>query len=181
MDGTKIEAQANRNSFGWGKAVATQRARLETQAQELLRQIDAENEAANARYGDKDLEEEGKGSRPITAEQLDRAAREMEAKLKTKRENSSGLKKAVKKIRKDLLPRLQKYEQQVAILGERNSFAKTDKDAMFMRMKEDPMRTGQLKPGYNVQISTERQFITNVTAHQNLTDTMTLKPHLDHF
>jgi hypothetical protein len=91
------------------------------------------------------------------------------------------LKKAVKKIEKDLLPRLKKYERQQEILGGRNSFSKTDEDATFMRMKEDPMRNGQLKPGYNVQMTTERQFITNVTVHQNPTDTKTLKPHLDHF
>lgn len=181
VDGTKIEAQANRYSFVWGKAVAKHKARLEDQARALLTQIDAENAAEDARYGDRDLEEVGEDAPPITSEQLDRAAKEMEAKLKAKPKDKSGLKKAVKKIRKDFLPRLQKYERQQEVLGERNSFSKTDPDATFMRMKEDHMRNGQLKPGYNVQISTERQFITNVTLHQNPTDTKTLKPHLDHF
>lgn len=182
VDGTKIEAQANRYSFVWGKAVATQRAKLETQVRGLLKQIDAENEAENARYGNKDLDEVGEDATPITSDQLDRVAKEMSAKLKAKaKDNPPGLKQAVKKIEKDLLPRLKKYEQQQEVLGERNSFSKTDTDATFMRMKEDHMRNGQLKPGYNVQISTERQFITNVTIHQNPTDTKTLKPHLDHF
>ncbi|MBU1637831.1 IS1182 family transposase [bacterium] len=182
VDGTKIEAQANRYSFVWGKAVAKHKARLETQVRDLLKQIDAENEAENARYGDKDLEEMGEDAQPITFEQLERAAQEMSAKLKANaKDNPSGLKKAVKQIEKDLLPRLKKYEQQQEILGERNSFAKTDKDATFMRMKEDHMKNGQVKPGYNVQITTERQFITNVTVHQNPTDTKTLPPHLEHF
>ena len=35
-------------------------------------------------------------------------------------------------------------------MGQRNSYSKTDKDATFMRMKEDHMRNGQLKPAYNV-------------------------------
>ncbi|WP_225999578.1 hypothetical protein [Paenibacillus sp. BJ-4] len=61
-------------------------------------------------------------------------------------------------MRKDLLPRLQKYEHQIQTAGERNSYSKTDPDATFMRMKEDHMRNGQLKPGYNVQIGTENQF-----------------------
>ena len=30
-----------------------------------------------------------------------------------------------------------------------------------MRMKEDAMRNGQTKPGYNLQIGTENQFITD--------------------
>ena len=45
-----------------------------------------------------------------------------------------------------------KYTNYLEILGERNSFSKTDKEATFMRMKEDYMRNGQLKPGYNLQI-----------------------------
>ncbi len=71
-----------------------------------------------------------------------------------------------------------KYEQQEAILKERNSFSETDTDATFMRMKEDHMKNGQLKPGYNVQISTSNQFIVNYTIHSNPTDTTTLKAHL---
>ncbi len=60
---------------------------------------------------------------------------------------------------------LDKYEQQQKILDVRNSYSKTDTDATFMRMKEDHMKNGQLKPGYNVQISTSRQFIVNYTLH----------------
>lgn len=48
-----------------------------------------------------------------------------------------------------------------------------------MRMKEDHMKNGQLKPAYNIQLSTEDNFITNYSAHQSPGDTMTLKPHLD--
>lgn len=61
----------------------------------------------------------------------------------------------VKNLREEALPRLQKYEQQLEVLGERNSYSKTDTDATFMRMKEDHMKNGQLKPAYNVQVSTE--------------------------
>jgi len=67
------------------------------------------------------------------------------------------------------------------ILGNRNSYSKTDSDATFMRMKEDHMKNGQLKPAYNPQISTENQFITNVTIHQTPNDTTTLKSHLEEF
>jgi hypothetical protein len=72
-----------------------------------------------------------------------------------------------------------KYERQEAVLGERNSYSKTDTDTTFMRMKEDHMKNGQLKPGYNVQISTSNQFIVNYTIHPNPTDTTTLKAHLE--
>jgi hypothetical protein len=64
------------------------------------------------------------------------------------------------------------------VLGERNSYSKTDTDATFMRMKEDHMGNGQLKPAYNVQISTNQQYIASYSIHQNPTDTSTLVTHI---
>ncbi|MFI3248739.1 MAG: hypothetical protein R3Y39_06380 [Rikenellaceae bacterium] len=66
-------------------------------------------------------------------------------------------------------------------MGDRNSFSKTDEEATFMRMKEDAMVNGQLKPAYNVQISTENQLITNYGIYQRPGDTATLIPYLDSF
>lgn len=63
-------------------------------------------------------------------------------------------------------------------MGGRNSMSKTDPDATFMRMKDDHMQNGQLKPGYNIQISTNTQFIVNYTAAQTTADTTTFKDHL---
>ena len=74
------------------------------------------------------------------------------------------------------LPKLQEYENHLDILGNRNSYSKTDKDATFMRMKEDHMQNGQLKPAYNVQISTENQFFTHFDFFPNLTDFLTFTP-----
>src|SRR5690606_4131096 len=72
-------------------------------------------------------------------------------------------------------------EQQEAILGDSNYNRKTDPDATFMRLKADHMSNGQLKPAYNVQISTSNQFITNYTIHSNTTDTNTLAEHLEQY
>lgn len=57
-------------------------------------------------------------------------------------------------MKSDYIPRYKKYEKQEEMLRKRNSYSKTDHDATFMRMKEDHMRNGQLKLGYNVQIGT---------------------------
>ena len=84
-------------------------------------------------------------------------------------------------IKNNFVANLEKYQQQEAILGEHNSYSKTDKEATFMRMKEDHMLNGQIKPAYNTQISTENQIIVHYTIHQNPTDTKTLKPHLENF
>jgi hypothetical protein len=93
-------------------------------------------------------------------------------------ENKKKLKTTVKMIEKYFLPRKKKYEKAKRICGKRNSYSKTDHDATFMRMKEDHMRNGQLKPGYNVQIGTENGFVTGYDLFPNPTDTRTLKPHL---
>lgn len=66
------------------------------------------------------------------------------------------------------------YERAFGIMGERNSYSKTDTDATFMRMKEDAMKNGQLKPACNIQIATENKFITNYVVYHRPTDTLTL-------
>jgi hypothetical protein len=54
----------------------------------------------------------------------------------------------------------------------RNSYSKTDTDATFLRMKEDAMNNGQTKAGYNLQIETENQHITNFALYSNPGDTL---------
>jgi hypothetical protein len=73
------------------------------------------------------------------------------------------------------------YESQKETLGQRNSLSKTDPDATFMRMKEDAMNNGQTKPGYNLQIGTENQFILDYALFPNPGDTLTYIPFMESF
>ena len=177
VDGTKIEANANRYTFVWGKAVVKQQAKLREKVQSLFAAIETSEREDERAHAGQDLAELGEAAQ-ITSEKLEKAVAQLEAKLQVNPKDKP-LKKTVRILRKDLLPRLQKYEVQREILGDRNSFSKTDPDATFMRMKEDHMRNGQLKPGYNVQIGTEEQFIIGYSLHQRPTDTRCLKPHLE--
>lgn len=78
-----------------------------------------------------------------------------------------------------LRERWEQYEESLRIMGDgRNSYSKTDPDATFMRMKEDHMRNGQLKPGYNVQIAVNSEYITGIEVFSNRTDYGTLEPFL---
>lgn len=77
--------------------------------------------------------------------------------------------------------KMREYESSLEILGNRNSFSKTDNDATFMRLKEDAMNNGQTKPAYNLQIATENQYITNFDLYSNPTDTLTFKPFMQKF
>ncbi|WP_419890281.1 IS1182 family transposase [Paenibacillus xylanexedens] len=178
LDGTKLEANANRYTFVWKKAVVKYQAKLQEKVHTLFQTIEAAESEEDALHAGTDLPELGEAS-ALTAEKLEKAVEQLEESLQEKPKNKI-VKKAVRQLRKDLLPRLQKYEHQIQTAGERNSYSKTDPDATFMRMKEDHMRNGQLKPGYNVQIGTENQFVLGYTVHQRPTDTKCLKPHLDH-
>jgi len=60
----------------------------------------------------------------------------------------------------------------------RNSYSKTDTDATFMHMKDDHMRNGQLKPGYNVQIGVDSEYIVAVDIFSDRNDVWTLVPFL---
>lgn len=179
LDGTKIEANANKYTWVWGKSTKRYKSTLLKQVKALLVEIDEENDAEDQHYKDKDLEEMGEDAK-IDSEDLEKKVKELDERLAEDEENNDKqLQKAVKKIKDDYLPRLQKYEEQEQKLGNRNSYSKTDPDATFMRMKEDHMKNGQLKPAYNVQIGTENQFIVGYSIHQKTTDTSCLKSHLD--
>lgn len=66
-------------------------------------------------------------------------------------------------------------ENSKELLGEgRNSHSKTDPDATFMHMKDDHMRNGQLKPGYNVQFAVNSEFVVGIGVYPNRTDYATL-------
>ena len=79
----------------------------------------------------------------------------------------------------DFIFRKQKFQQDFEIFGTRNSYSKTDPDATFMRMKDEYMKNGQLKAGYNVQIATEGQYTLAYSLFSNPTDTRKLIPFLD--
>ena len=91
------------------------------------------------------------------------------------------LRKTVEKVKSESVPKMKEYEDKLETLGDRNSYSKTDPDATFMRMKEDAMNNGQTKPGYNIQIATENQFITNYGIFWRPNDQGTLIPFLTSF
>lgn len=177
LDGTKIEANANKYTFVWNKAVKGYDRKLDEKVRTHLAQIDRIVAEENAIYLDNDLEE--LGNEPLSSTQLQGVVDSIDSRLKQTPKDRS-LKKAARKFKKDFLPRKLKYEKANAIFQGRGSYSKTDPDATFMRMKEDHMLNGQLKPGYNIQIGTENDFIIGVTVHPNPTDTKTMIPHLEH-
>jgi transposase len=170
-DGTKIEANANKYTFVWKKSIQTNKEKMKKQLTEIWQY--AQKVAA-----DEDKMPEPPDFTEIDSQKVKAAVDQLNEKLAGKETLDKKIKDKLKYITKKYPENIAKYEQQEAILGERNSYSKTDTDATFMRMKEDHMKNGQLKPAYNVQISTSNQFIVNYTIHPNPTDTTTFPTHL---
>ena len=180
IDGTKIESKANKYTFVWRKTVERNRERLMKKIHVLLEQIDDAIARENSPESDEEI--------AFTPAMLTEMAGELSSALEQVPEPSTQEgKAALKKTRRQLKEleghrdKLQEYDNHLKTLQERNSYSKTDKDATFMRMKEDAMRNGQTKPGYNLQISTENQFITDFALFPNPTDTLAMIPFLQSF
>ena len=171
VDGTKIESVANKYTFVWRGSVEKYDARLKAKTEALLSQIEQSHAIEN---------QENPVSEELTAEEVTKRVERIREKVDA--DNlSKEERKALKQIQTDAVPRMKRYKEQLETMGCRNSYSKTDPDATFMRMKEDAMLNGQLKPGYNVQISTENQFITNFGIYQRPTDTLTMISYLESF
>src|SRR5690625_4769636 len=185
IDGTKIEANANKFTFVWRKSVEKYSDKLieksnqlydELLEKEIIPAIERETEAE---LSVKEMEE--------VVEKLDEKVEEYDKKIEacevgSERKKIRSERKFPKQARKqfnDFITRKQKYENDMEIFGERNSYSKTDPDATFMRMKDDYMKNGQLKAGYNVQVATEGQYALAYDIFPNPTDTRTLIPFLN--
>lgn len=172
IDGTKIEAKSNKYTFVWRGSVEKHKEKLEAKINSVLSDIDKSILLDNQEVNKEEL------PKKINSEELKEKLSAINKRLK---EPSKKIAKELQKLQDEHLPRLERYEKELEILGNRNSYSKTDQDATFMRMKDDHMQNGQLKPAYNTQISTENQFITHVSVHQTPADTTTLKSHLEGF
>jgi transposase len=170
-DGTKIEANANKYTFVWAKSIATNRKKMKAQLEDLWDY--AQGVAAEELQGDDPGE-----MQELDPQKVEETIDAINAALKGKPVE----KKVAQKLsyaKRNWGPALRKYKMQESILGERGSYSKTDPQATFMRMKDDHMGNGQLKAGYNVQWSTQDQFIVHYSLHQDTTDTKTLIPHYE--
>lgn len=170
-DGTKIEANANRYTFVWKKAIHTNKEKMKAALKDIWEYAQSVAKSEDSLPEPPDLTD-------IDQEKVQATVDKLNAVLADKPAVSKKMKAKLRYVTKNYPEKIVRYEQQQAILGQRNSFSKTDPEATFMRMKDDHMGNGQLKPGYNVQISTSNQYIVNYTVHPNPTDTRTLSCHI---
>lgn len=171
IDGTKLEACANKYTFVWKKSVTKNQAKLLSKLADFVAEC-----------------EELYGIRMIYQNQVKmKHVKKLRKKLYAIKQEEqiefvhgigkrkTGLQRSIETL-DAYLAKLKEYTQKIHICGERNSYSKTDHDATFMRMKEDAMGNGQLKAGYNVQHGVDAEYVVWLTVSSNPTDTNTLIP-----
>ena len=179
LDGTKIESKANKYTFVWRKSVERNREKLLEKIRVLLQQIN--EQMAQDKAADVDpLELTPQTLCEISKEFKEALGSAPEAKTKEEKAAQRGKNKMFKELER-YGEKLAEYNSRLEQMEGRNSISKTDPSATFMRMKEDAMCNGQTKPGYNLQISSENQFITDFALFPNPTDTLTFIPFLGSF
>lgn len=166
IDGTKIEANANKYTFVWQKSIIRYRKNLLTQLQEIW---DYAKDVAQEEL--KDLEAVDFST--VSSEKLKEVISEIQTSLKKKRVPPK-MRNKISRAKNHFPAKLEEYKEKESILAGRRSYSKTDEDAVFMRMKDDHLRRGQVKAAYNAQISTNNQYITSYGIYQTAGDSNTL-------
>lgn len=184
VDGSKWEANANRHKRVWRANTERYKGAVMERIASLLEGIKTLQREEDRAHGQGDLPELGKGEAlqvvldSVAVGQHLVALHDLVAKEgakqgggnKPKARELARLGNKLAKERENLI----KYEEQEAVLGERNSYSQTDPDATMLRMKDE-----RLLPAYNVQHTTSKQYIVNYTIAQNGSDSPTLPGHLD--
>jgi transposase len=173
IDGTKLEANANRYSFVWKKTTQKNEAKMQEKMRNELSKLAAQfglRFYVGEKIRGKDLKKLRKRLYALKGEK--------EKFVQGKGKRKSPLQKAIEAV-EGYLARQKKFDDYNHSFGNRNSFSKTDRDATFMRMKEDHMKNGQLKPGYNVTLAVDAEYIVSAMISQERSDTSTFIPMME--
>lgn len=175
IDGTKIEANANRYSFVWKKSVEKKLKKLRGQ---IGKEVPGMVQSLNVKWH---IPEDPQihHLKNLRKKLYSKAEAEGLEWVTGKGHHKKPLQKAIETVNA-WLEKWKKYTQDLHICGDRNSYCKTDHDATFMHMKEDHMRNGQLKPGYNVNVATSEEFIIGNYISADRTDVHTLIPFTEY-
>lgn len=180
IDGSKFEANANKQTWVWKKATEKFRYKLYEKITAEIEEINAEiawsgvQITTNPEYVPDYLNE--------IVEQLV-LLWELDTSTFV---YGSGKRKSKEQRHYEHLTtfcqKLQEYMQKIEICGpNRNSYSKTDNSATFMRIKTDYMGNDQLLPAYNVQIGVADEYIAVVDVNHYRSDMDCFVPLMEHF
>lgn len=173
IDGTKLESVANKYTFVWKRSVTKNCQKLFEKISDLIRECEV-------LYGIQIVYHD-----QISLHTLKRMRKKLYRIKKQedisfvhgKGKRKTPLQRSIETL-ESYIQKLKEYIKKIHLCGTRNSYSKTDPDATFMRMKEDAMLNGQLKPAYNLQHGVDSEYITWIDISAKPTDTGTLIPFL---
>ena len=180
IDGTKLEANANKYTWVWKKATEKSRYRLYAKISVLLNEM---NETigwsglrmeTNAEYVPEYLEE-------LLTAYADINKLDTDSFVHGKGRHKTEQQRQYERLR-EYKRRLEEYREKLTTCGkERNSYSKTDPSATFMRVKNDYMGNGQLLPAYNIQIGVADEYIAVVDVNHYRSDMDCFVPLMEKF
>jgi len=174
IDGTKIEACANKYTFVWKRAVTKNQEKLLAKLADFFAECEEKYGIKIVYNNQVEMKHVKKLRKRLYAIKKEENIEFVHGKGKRK----TPFQRSIETL-ENYLDKLKEYTKNIHVCGDRNSFSKTDHDATFMRMKEDAMGNGQLKAAYNIQHGVDSEYITWVTVNQCTTDAPTLIPFLN--
>lgn len=178
IDGTKIEANANKYKFIWKGSIEKFRDKLYKKISKQIKKLNDHYQEIGIFFPIYETYEVS-----YIENILKFLEREVEQTgisfVYGKGQRKKALQRDFEKISEYYI-KVKEYNDTIDVIGpDRNSCARTDHDATFMRMKEDHMRNGQLKAGYNVQIGVSDEYIMHLDIFQERNDYQTFIPFLE--
>lgn len=181
IDGTKIEANANRYTWVWKKSCTKNRGKV---FEKISLLIDAMNQDVLG-YLSVKLEKREEYAIEYVSELLEMYKKGTNLDESTFVSGCGHRKSIQQKQYQELqgyLERLKTYAHHIEICGdERNSYSKTDHDATFMRIKRDYMGNDQLLPAYNLQVAVCDEYIAAVDVKPYASDMECFVPLMEKF
>jgi transposase len=172
-DGSTFSADANDRKIVWRKNAERYKEMAERNCEALFKEIDVLNIEEDRQYGEDDLAETG--THRIDDESISKQVEKLNKIIRSTEEKRTARKAAsLKKKVEGQQEKLDRYQQQMELSGQRSGYSKTDTDATAMYLKND-----LLAPAYNVISSSENQFITGFSVHQNPNDASCFKEHVE--
>jgi transposase len=175
IDHTKREANANKHKIVWKKQVENQSRKIDEELDKLFDHIDKINADEEKVFGNKDLpEQERKG---FDKEKIKKIVDKINKELKDKKISKEQARDEKKQLNRaiELLDRKIKYKQKREILGGRNSYSRTDNDAVAMLMKDKLT----VRPAYNEGIAVEKGFVVNYDVSNKVSDSVNFVPLME--
>lgn len=175
VDHTKIEANANKHKIVWRKQVEKRQKSIDEEIDRLFDYIDKINDKEDKIFGDKDLpEQERKGFDKDKVKEIVEKINKRIKDEKISRQKGVEIKKNIRRMG-ELTIKKEEYKKKKEILEERNSYSRTDIDAVAMMMKDKK----NIKPAYNEGVAVENGFVVDYVLDDNCNDSRSFIPLMD--